>query len=449
MRWLTAERVYEGALAIALPFLFLHVEYQPTFTLGLGATEATVALSDLAVLVVLAVAVHAGLRLGFQPLAQGAAVWAAVALLLGLIVLEIVLPARAHAEYGWQSELVTAAKLAEYALLALVVPLLVRRAAGLVPLVVSLSAWSVAMTGVGLLQFTGVVNEFQGRRPGQREPSYVGIEDFGVLSGAALSLSFVVLAVGPRTRAARIVAWVAGVSGGIGLVLSGALAGVLGIGLAGAAAIAVGVRRRVLTPKRGVAIAASVAAVAAGVVLMRGADIERFLDFLGIRPAAQEEQRQVETYAQRTLMAYIGWRIFSDHPVLGVGFQGSKAEFGYGPYLADAHERFPDAPPRAFPSPEHPWGPHNLYLQALADMGVAGLVALLAVLASGLLLAARAAVRGPPETVPAALAAVLWLVLVIGIANGRGIVAGIPIDALLFLGLGLAVATGGWGRARA
>lgn len=446
---LTANRVYEGALAIALPLLFLHIEYQPTFTIGLGATEATVALSDLAVLALAAVAVHAGLRLGFQPLARGVAVWATVSLLLGLIALEIVLPARAHAEYAWQSELVTAAKLAEYAVLALAVPLLVRGAAGLVPLVVSLTAWSVAMTGVGLLQFTGVVNEFQGRRPGQREPSYVGIEDFGVLSGAALSLSFVVLAAGPRTRPARVVAWVAGVSGGIGLVLSGALAGVLGIGLAGAAAIAVGVRRRVLTPKRGIAIAASVAAVAAGVVLMRGADIEHFLDFLGIRPAAQEEQRQVETYAQRTLLAYIGWRIFTDHPVLGVGFEGSKAEFGYGPYLADAHRRFPDAPPRAFPSPEHPWGPHNLYLQALADMGVAGLAALLAVLASGLLLATRVALRGPPEAVSAALVAVLWLVLVIGIANGRGMVAGIPIDALLFLGLGLAVATTGWSRARA
>ena len=47
-------------------------------------------------------------------------------------------------------------------------------------------AWSVAATGWGLLQFLGVVSEFEGKRPGQREPSFVGIHDFAALSGAAL-----------------------------------------------------------------------------------------------------------------------------------------------------------------------------------------------------------------------------------------------------------------------
>ena len=59
-------------------------------------------------------------------------------------------------------------------------------------------AWSVAATAVGALQFLGLVDEFEGKRPGQREPSFVGIHDFAALSGAALALGLV----GARARPA-------------------------------------------------------------------------------------------------------------------------------------------------------------------------------------------------------------------------------------------------------
>jgi hypothetical protein len=45
--------------------------------------------------------------------------------------------------------------------------------------------------------------------------------------------------------------------------------------------------------------------------------------------------------------------------------------------------------------------------------------------------------RGPPEV---GLLAVLWLLLCIGVWNALGTIAGIPMDALTWLSLGLAVA---------
>ena len=52
----------------------------------------------------------------------------------------------------------------------------------------------------------------------------------------------------------RLLAWIAGASGALGLVLSAAVAGALGIGLAAIAAIVVGARRHVLSLARAASI---------------------------------------------------------------------------------------------------------------------------------------------------------------------------------------------------
>src|SRR5262249_54491648 len=52
-------------LALALPLVFLHVDYQPGVTVHAGSTDAHVYLSDLAVLAVGLAALVAGLRHGF------------------------------------------------------------------------------------------------------------------------------------------------------------------------------------------------------------------------------------------------------------------------------------------------------------------------------------------------------------------------------------------------
>ncbi len=78
---------------------------------------------------------------------------------------------------------ISVAKFAWYATLLPATVLLVRSTRDLVPLARAVVAWSVAATSWGLLQFLGIVSEFEGKRPGQREPSFVGIHDFAALSG--------------------------------------------------------------------------------------------------------------------------------------------------------------------------------------------------------------------------------------------------------------------------
>ena len=182
-----------------------------------------------------------------------------------------------------------------------------------------------------------------------------------------------------------------------------------------------------------------VAVIGGGILVMRGGDVDQFIRFLGIRRESVSAEENVQTYVQRTMLAYIGWRIFLDHPVAGAGWQAStKEEQVYGDYLDDAKREFPNTPPLAFPSPEHPYGIQNAYIQALADLGLIGFCLLLATFASGLFLAARAALRGPPASAPAGAIAAAWLLLAMGTWTAVGLVAGVPLDALTWIALGLA-----------
>jgi O-antigen ligase len=200
--------------------------------------------------------------------------------------------------------------------------------------------------------------------------------------------------------------------------------------------------------RRVVAILAIAAVAGGGVALLRGGDIASFLHLLGI--GKQEQTTGVETYTQRTLLVYIGWRIFLDHPAVGVGWHGSSEEWAYAPYLDDARREFPSAPPLAFPSPEHPWGVQNAYVQSLADLGVVGSLLFLGLLATCLVVAGRRALRGPPESALVPLVAVCWLLVAIGVLSATGFVAGIPTDAVTWLAIGLAaVSAVGLARARA
>ena len=233
------------------------------------------------------------------------------------------------------------------------------------------------------------MNEFEGKRPLQREPSFLGIHDLAALSGAALAIGLAFLALRPATRNERLLAWIAGASGALGLVLSAAVAGALGIGLAAIAAIVVGARRHVLSLARAASIFAIAVVVGVGVLLMRSGDVTSFIRFLGIGHEPKKTA-DVESSVHRSLLAYIGVRIFADHPIVGVGWQGSEEYDNYAPYLAAAHRRFPGENPRAFPSPQHAWGVQNAYLQTLTDMGVVGFALLVALFVSGLVLGARA-----------------------------------------------------------
>jgi len=425
-------------LGLALPLVFLHVDFQPSFTLTLHGVSGNADLSDLAVLAVAVAGLVAGIRLGFRPLRTGALVWLSSAALLALVGAATFYPLLGSETYHWKSHVPTAVKFGEYALLALAVPLVVRRRADARATLAALAAWSVAATVVGFVQFIGW-RILEAYPAGRRQPSFLGHHDFAGLSGAALAVALVAVAL-PAWRIDRHVAVASGVAGALGLVLSGSTAGALGLAAATLAAGVVAWRRVGLPARRALALAAIAGAVVGGVLLQRGGDFDQLLRSLGVRH--KRESEGVQTYVQRALLVYIGWRIFLDHPGAGAGWQASEKEpTTYQPYLADAHREFPDAPAIAFPSPAHPWGIQNAYVQALADLGVIGLVLFLGMFAAGLWTAGRAALRAPPETAALATVAGAWLLVAMGVWSALGLVAGIPLDGLTWLALGLAAAT--------
>jgi hypothetical protein len=418
-------------LAAALPILFLHVRYQPGFTVDVGSTSVHVVLSDLAVLAVAVAAAWVWVR-DRPPLAGGRWIWIATVAFLVWDFAAVVYPRWLDETYDSHTHFVTAGKFAEYALLAPAVVVLVRRRADLDLVLAVLVAWSVAASTVAVVQFFGW-RILAGWPAGWRQPSFLGHHDLAGLSGAVGCVALLWLAL-PAGRSARW-ALAAAVSGCVGLILSGSTAGAIGFGLAAAAAFVFGHWRAHVSRPRLAAIVCLPLVVAAGLVPLRSGDVGHLLRYFGIGP--KEKERNVETFVQRTLLLYIGWRIFLDHPATGAGFESSLEQSVYSPYLDDARAKFPSSPPRAFPSPEHPWGVQNLYVQTLAETGVVGFVLLVGLFVSGLATAGRVAWRGPPEI---GLPAVLWLLVCVGVWNALGIIAGIPMDALTWLALGLAAA---------
>jgi len=137
------------------------------------------------------------------------------------------------------------------------------------------------------------------------------------------------------------------------------------------------------------------------------------------------------------LLAWLGFEIWKDHPLLGVGWEGSAEPAVFLPYLPAAHRRFPNEAPTAFPSaaPDRRYGVQNAWVQAAADLGVVGLALWVALFAAAAWLAVRAAIsRGsrPALFALACIGLLLWL------WTAQGFVAGIPLDALTWLTFGLA-----------
>ncbi len=331
--------------------------------------------------------------------------------------------------YPWQTHGVTAAKFFEYALLAPAVVLIVRRHADLLLLLGAVVAWSVLATFVGLLQFFGA-NIFVSGATGGRQLSFLGFHDFGALSAAALAVAMVTIAL-PALGLDRRLGWVGAASGGLGVILSAPLTAVIGLGLAGVGLIAVAQLRHELAPRRIAAVAAILAVTTAGAVAMRGDQLDVVLRLVGIE-STQAANDNVESYAHRSVLAWIGWQMFLDHPLTGVGWEASGDPNRFMPYVPAARREFPDEPELAFPSPTRRYGVQNLYVQTLADLGAVGFLLLVSVFALAAWLAARA--RTAFTTV-----GLLWIAVVAGVWAALGIVAGIPLDALTWMALGLAV----------
>ena len=298
--------------------------------------------------------------------------------------------------------------------------------------------WAGVAVAVALLQFFGV-DIFGAWNPGWRQPSFLGHHDLAALSALALALAAAGIASRRQDLPARSLFPLALVAGVLGLVVAGSVAAAGGLAL-GVAVLWLAARRRFAPNWRQVlALVGVVAVVAGGVTAVRGDALEDFLRFIGVR--GDNPPVGVETYSQRTVLAYIGLRIAEDNPVVGVGWQRSSRPEVFEPYVDDARHRFPDVVDLAFPAVGREWGVQNLYVQMLADAGVIGLVLLLLVGSAALVLAWRAAARAPtPWAVGAGLLVVCALITLAGEWASLGIVAGIPLQAASCLLFGLAAA---------
>jgi O-antigen ligase len=316
----------------------------------------------------------------------------------------------------------------EYALLAPSVVLLFRRAVDLDRFLTVFVVWAAAAGVWGLLQFLGVVNEFEGRRTGQREVSFLGHQDLGGFTGAALAVGFAALVLGERKR----LGWIALVGGALGVAIDASVFAFLGTVLAAGAALLVGRRVGTLTLRRFLAVGAILVVVGSGVYGLRGSDVSNYFSFLGLSKATQTDNG-VQTGSQRTMLLWIGWRMWVDHPILGVGFERSATDFP--PYLPAVKKKFPGQSAQSYPSKQNPWGVQNFWVQLLADTGIVGFFLGLATFATGIVTALRAV----PRRAFVATVGASWILVAAGTWNAIGIIAGIPLDAVTWLGLGLGV----------
>jgi hypothetical protein len=439
-RTVSLRGISAGALVLgaAVPPLFLHVRYQPSVALAVGGASVDLRISDLAVLAIVVAAAASAARQGWEPLhagrvtlavALGFVAWVGIATLYGPLIDD---------RYPFTTNAVTAAKFAWYALLAPAAVLLLRRREDVRAFLFGVVGWSVVASAVGFLQLLGLIDEFEGRRPGQRETSWLGVHDFAALSGASMAIAVVAIAYGNERRG-DLPARAAGIAGGAGLVVAAALNQVAALA-AGVAAV-IGFRRGRVSPRRVAALAAIVVVVGGGAVALRAGDLGDLLRLVGIGDEPDKPATQVETFTHRSVLFYLGVRIALDHPLLGVGWQGSALQHNVEPFLDDARRRFPDAAPEAFPSEEHPWGVQNAFVQAAADLGVLGALLFLGLFAAGLAAAVPVALgrRGSDPRLGAI--AALWLVVAAAALAFYGLYAGVPVDALLWLAVGLAVAS--------
>lgn len=444
--WLPSSRLRQlvdgkdlGALllAAAIPLVFLHERYQPKLAIDVGSTSVDVRPSDVAILAVAAAAAVAAVRLGASPLRAGRLLWISGLLLLAWLAFQVVRPASLDDE-RFADHLVTFLKFGEYVLLAPAVTLLVRRARDLTILLGAVVLWAVPASAVGLAQFLGL-DILEAWNRGWRQPSFLGHHDLAALAALAIALAVAGMLAGKARMPAAHLRRVALAAGGLGLVLAGSVAAVGG--LVAGAAVAVGAAWRRFSPswRQVLAVASTVVIVAGGVTALRGTELNDFFRFVGLRTG--DAPSGVESYSQRTVLAYIGLRIAADNPVAGVGWQRSGRPEVFEPYVDDARARFPDVVELAFPAAGREYGVQNLYVQMLADAGIVGLTLLLAVGVAGVVLAWRATARAPaPWAAGVGVAVLCALLTLAGEWASLGIVAGIPILAATCIALGLAAA---------
>jgi hypothetical protein len=400
-------------LLFTLALCLIRSRDQPGVDIGIGGTTATIVPADLA-LAALAVVAVAALAVRGLPRVTWLAFGPAVVFCLLVV---------ASAAANGAVALVSGVKLVELAALGLGGLALVRVPKQLEAIVDVLLLFTLSADIVGIVRFvTG---------GGGRQASFLGEHDFAAL--AALPLLYGLTLVVARRAGRR--ALLAIVAGSIGCILGAALASLLSLYLGAAVLVGVAMLRRRLNLRAAATTAAVLVVVTAGTLVLRSGDLGFLQSWFG-KPASRPGQ-YASSWSQRLILAYVGGRIFVDHPLLGTGWYGELPPAEFTRYLPDAHRRFNDQPLRYFPQPTENFIPQQTFDEVLYELGAVGGIAMFGLLAGLARACARTAARarGPLALLPAA-----WLAAAIGAMAGEGFFGGAPLAAIFWLVAGVALA---------
>ena len=326
------------------------------------------------------------------------------------------------------SAFIGAAKLTEYGLLALGVILFVTRRSQVWLLYAVLVLLNTIAVGRALYDFA--------HHPGSRQGAFMGEHDLAALSTMTLTGALVIL-YAPRSRGRFFV--FAGLIGAIGITLGAALAQLVGLYLAVAAVLLVAHLRRSVTIRALVVTLAVTAAVTAGTLSLRSGELGFLQSWFGTKKAETPGQ-YAGSWSQRLIYAYIGGRVFLDHPILGSGWYGLLPPKVYGKYVPDARRRFPDQPPGYFPYPPAKFIPQQTYDQVLFELGLVGAALFLGLAVVTVRTVLRVARAWPRARTDEGLAylPLAWVASLAGALAGAALFGGIPITAIFWFTLGVA-----------
>jgi hypothetical protein len=180
--------------------------------------------------------------------------------------------------------------------------------------------------------------------------------------------------------------------------------------------------------------------VTAGTYALRAGDLTFLDEWFG--PAQSEPGQYAASWTHRLILAYIGGRVFLDHPVLGTGWQGELPPGDYVRYLPDAHARFSDQPANYFPATDGTLIPQQAYDQVLFQLGVVGGAVFLALLVVAAWHAVRTGLAWPGREAfsEQAYVPLAWFASIAGALAGAALFGGAPITAIFWLTLGVVAA---------
>ncbi len=397
-------------LVVAAGLSFVRARDQPSVDVGIGGTTVSIVPGDVALVALAIVAVVALTR---EPIGARAVVLAAAAFCALVLVTGATNGATAF---------VSAGKFVELSALGLGALALVRTRARLEALVEFLILFTAAADVYALVEFI--------RAGGGRQASFLGEHDFAALATMPLVYGLVLLFEQRTHLPRRAVAAI--VVGAVGVALGAALASLLGLYVGTFVLLVLALRHGALRPRPGLTSVAVVAAVTAVTLLLRSGELGFLQQWFGKQ--AERPGQYAASWSQRLVYAYVGGRVFLDHPLLGTGWYGELPPSEFARYLPDARRRFPDQPRPYFPPADRPFIPQQAYDEVLYELGLVGaalLVALAVTLVERSVNAARRA-RDRLRYVPS-----VWLAAAGGALAGSGLFGGSALAAVAWLTAGL------------